>query len=143
MKHMLAIACLVGAVSAAADAPTARRFEFSSVGTHVKLEKRGEKIAMRTGPSDAIPARREPLNGSWWELQDAAGKTLYRKTVHDMLGRTQEVPDKVHPTNVRKDPPTNTFELLVPETPGAKDVVLFASTDDQSLAKEIARFAVE
>ena len=130
------------ATPAFAGAPPAVRYDFSSVGREVKLESR-QKMEAVLSPSAVLPAG--PVTGSWVELQDPAGKVLYRVLVHDMLGRVQEAPaeDRQHLVNVEKKIPANSFWVKLPDLPNGKTVVLFASADDQSPATVVARFPVE
>jgi hypothetical protein len=135
---------LLVAPAAHAQADTAHRFGFSSVAMNVAMVKRSEKIAMKTPPSDPIPEKREPRVGSWFEVRDAAGKTLYLRVVHDMLGLVSEAPGTDgKPTSRTKASPKNTFELVVPDVPGARDLVLFASPDLVQPATEVARFKLD
>ena len=142
VQVLTVVLCLGASAPGLAEPPSVRRLRFSSVGTELTLQSRSERLQMVLGPSEPIPNTREPRSGDWFELQDAGGKTLYLHLIHDMLGRYLEAPaaDGKHHTTTVKKVPQSTFELLVPELAGAKSIVLFATTDDTNVAKEVGRF---
>jgi hypothetical protein len=113
------------------------------VGSAVTLESRSQLIQMVVPPSDPILDRTQPRTGSWFELRDGAEKVLYVRLVHDLLGRRQEAPaaDQQHLVGGRSRAKSS-FQVLVPDLPRAKTVVLFASEGTEP-AHEIARCPVE
>ena len=110
-----------------------RRYRFSSAGTQVTLVYRSEPIQMSFQDSE-----RAHSPGGWFEVQDATDKVLYERPVYNMLGLTIEAPadDMKSMRHVTVKEPKSLFEALVPELPSAKVIVLFASPDGTSAAKE-------
>jgi hypothetical protein len=123
-------------------APSAVRYNFSSVGRVVKLDST-QRLRKVLDPSAVLPAG--PVSGTWVELHDANGKALHRVLVHDMLGTVREAPaaDQKHLVNVTKAVPSNSFTVVLPDLPAGSAVVLFASPEEGAPATELARFPVE
>ncbi len=71
------------------------RLRFALVGSQLHLLRR-EPRAMRALPSQPLPERpgsddRQQVTGHWIELRDADDRLLYRRVLHDPLGRSIEV----------------------------------------------------
>jgi hypothetical protein len=140
---------------AAGDTPMTRRLFFAYEGDQIELVAQ-ERVAMPTFPSAPVEEDwTTRFSGFWYELQDAEGRTLYRRATESPLQATVEVPtgDPAQPfTRQQRDHPQGHFVLVVPETEAAESVALFggplavmpsAPLDREALAapaQEIARF---
>lgn len=127
------------------ESPPALRFTFSYQGSDLKMSaiERLEKV---TPPSDSL----EPLedhSGFWYELQDAQGKPVYRRIIHNPISYAVEVPTGQEEGETLQwlevQHPQGDFTLLVPELASARDLVFFSSPldieDDTQAAGEIFR----
>lgn len=83
-------------------------------------------VNMMVVPSDATQGYRGHT-GFWYELQDAAGKTIYRRVIHDPTIPYREVssPDGTFTHVASQD--LKTFDAIVPDVSEGADVVFFAS----------------
>ncbi|MGW2050938.1 peptidoglycan-binding protein [Streptomyces sp. NPDC001858] len=84
-----------------------------------------EMTAPRGADPDDSP---EGRSGFWYEVRDAAGRVLYRRSRHRPIEVVREVP---HPedglSTVPIDSPRGAFELVAPVLPEGASVVLFSS----------------
>jgi hypothetical protein len=107
------------------------RLTFRYEGERVELVGR-QRLEKRARASDPILDRgeRARLEGSWLELRDGEGRTLYRRVLHEPIAFSVEVPgDEADGSLARRtvEDPRGTFFVIVPELKGAREVVLFAS----------------
>lgn len=94
------------------------------------------RVRMRLPPSDDLPERRpeEPLSGFWYELQDDEGEIFYRQITAHPIRSWAEIPDEEDPRGlipVEFLPEEAVFNLVVPDVPRARRVVLFSSPLDR------------
>jgi hypothetical protein len=84
----------------------------------------------------------EQRTGSWVDLVDSSGKTVYRQVLHDPLGRAAEARnDDGELIRVVRARPYGVFSVLVPLLPQAHQVVVMDSPLDRpAAAQELGRF---
>ena len=72
-------------------------------------------------------------SGFWVELHDAKGTPTFFRVLHDPLGSSAEIhsPDGTI-TREFGPPQDSTFEVLLPDEPGSKTLVLMGDYDDPS-----------
>jgi hypothetical protein len=144
------------------ETPRAVRFTFEFDGATFRQRDRRE-VEMTVLPSDPMEGYAGHA-GFWYELQDASGRTLYRRIVHDPTLPYREVPapDGTF-TRVALHGATAALDVVVPDLHDGVDVVFFGtqhpapvvigSTADEAArpptprigtepAREIARFPV-
>jgi hypothetical protein len=97
-------------------------------GTRLRIASR-KVVAMRTPPSDplVVPERQ---TGFWFQVEDIAGRALYRKVMDNPIRFDTETPsdDPEKPLHrERLAEATGTFLLLVPLSPQAHTVRIFSS----------------
>jgi hypothetical protein len=104
----------------------ARRLTFEFDGTTVR--KIGEQPVEMTVPLSHPTTGYSGQAGFWFELRDANENTIYRRIMADPLGGYKEVPS---PQGTFTHRPITispqVFELIVPELPEAKSVVIFGT----------------
>jgi hypothetical protein len=126
------------------------RLMFEYEGDQVRLVERWsmEKVIPPSDPTDARAKRNQ--SGFWVEVQGARNRTLYRLVRANPIETSVEVrtgdPDQPLARET-VDQPRGTFFVLVPDLPGAEDVVLYSSPVDSrdaraatQPARELARF---
>lgn len=97
-------------------------------------------------PSDATDGY-AGYTGFWYELQDDAGKTLYRRVIGDPTVPYREVSSPDGSFTAIASPDPTTFDVVVPDMPEGAHVVFFATTHPPvtpigNAAAEAARPAV-
>lgn len=124
------------------------RIFFEYEGNNVNMVKM-ERVAATPPPADPDPVK-EGEAGFWYELQDAEGKTLYRRVTQNPIKFAFEVttgePDRPlawkQASEVR-----GSFPLLVPDLEQATTMVLFSSPLEPARAgepaKELSRFSLK
>lgn len=114
------------------------QFEYDG-RTFMEVDRRSE--AMKVVASD--PTRGyEGHSGFWYEVQNAAGDTLYRRITHDPTFPYREV-SSPEGTMTRVSAPDGkrTIEVIVPDIAEGEHVVLFAP--EHPAANTIGSFAQE
>jgi hypothetical protein len=121
------------------------RLTFTYEGSDVRLVSQ-QSIEMVPPPSDPIHAA-EGQTGFWYELKDAAGRTLYRRVTQNPIKFATEVrsDDPRRPLAWESvSEPKGSFVLLMPDLDQARMVVLMSSPLERTAmvgpAGEIARF---
>lgn len=108
------------------------RLTFTYTGDEITLAAQ-QRLQMIAPPDDS-DLTREARAGTWIELRDADGRGLYRQVLTDPVRGGYEVtPRAVDEVGVHvvPDVPAGAFTVVVPDLPGAVDVVLhrLSSTD--------------
>jgi hypothetical protein len=121
------------------------RLTFSYEGGTVRLVS-SQSIEMKPPPAEPEPIK-EGQAGFWYELVDADGRQLYQRVVHNPIRVEDEIySSEPNAAILRRkiEVPRGTFELLVPNVPGAHSVILFSSplepAESGRPATELARF---
>jgi hypothetical protein len=122
----------------------ALRLTFEYDGDDVKLvgTQRLQKVVP---PMIGDPPEEGRHSGEWIQIHDADGRQLFTRLLNDPLRTRVEVHDPdTGPYIVTGPPGQGTFDVLVPDLPGAAAVVLYASPapEREALrpARRIARF---
>jgi hypothetical protein len=121
------------------EEPAAWRLTFTYEGSDIRLVAQ-QRVAMIAPPddSDLTYAARA---GTWVEVRDATGHGLYRQILVDPVRRGYEAhsPDPQQGSHqVEPDAPSGVFQVVVPDLPGAHDVVLHR-LDDEAVAPGATR----
>ncbi len=125
---------------------SALRLTFSYNREGVTLDFIRTLEGMPTPESD--PIEHDPEAGFWYELRDADNTTLYRQVLHNPLRYDGEIYSEDEETIVRQvfDDYADTFDLLVPKLPTARQIALFSSPlNPETLgeaATELATFSL-
>ena len=121
------------------------RLTFSYEGSTVRLVS-SQSIEMTPPPAEPEPIK-EGQAGFWYELVDPDGRQLYQRVVHNPIRVEDEIySSEPNAAILRKkiEVPHGSFELLVPNVPGAHSVILFSSplepAESGRPAVELARF---
>jgi hypothetical protein len=88
-----------------------------------------ERLRMAVLPSEELD-QEDARSGFWHELQDSAGRPLYRRVTSNPLSTTVEIPtdDPEQPFAYEQvTRPAGTFSVVVPDLPEGRSVALFAS----------------
>jgi hypothetical protein len=137
----------MGMVGSYKPAARAMRLTFRFEGDDVVLVRQVDVDALPP-PTEQTERRGESeLAGFWFELQDGAGRTVYRRTTEHPIRTRAEVPrgdgSFVNQASIAR---SGSFSLLVPQVPDAREVVLFSSPldapDRPMPARELARTAL-
>lgn len=119
---------------------SAWRLTFEYEGTDIRLVTR-QQVAMLAPPDDA--ERLEEAKGGFWvEIRDAQGHPLYSQVLHDPIQTDYEVfsPDPGQtPTRVAAPEVKGVFQAVVPDLPGATEVVLHGRASQAELARRPAK----
>ena len=103
----------------------ALRVTFVHDARSVRL-KSVQRLAMRVlAPVGAVPEG--AASGHWLAVEDARGQVLYHMPLHDPFGYDHEVHPATPGEHVRRAPSSRssgTFEVLVPDLPGSRRLVL-------------------
>jgi hypothetical protein len=131
--------------SSRSDYISSIRLHFSYKGYAVRLLSR-QKVEMIPPPSDQLEPQ-EGQSGFWYEVRDAANRTLYRRITHNPIKVATEVrsDDPARPLAWQQmSDPQGEFFLLIPELEKGQTLVLFSSPliprEAADPAMEIARF---
>ena len=110
---------------------------YSERSFKVDSAARIEKIAPA---SEAIEGA-ERQSGSWFALEDAKGRTLYRRHVVDPRREQREVftGEEREMRRTRVAAPSGILPILVPDMEGAEALVLYASDTDEAGTEAPAR----
>jgi hypothetical protein len=88
-----------------------------------------ERLTMAVLPSEEL-GQDEARSGFWHELQDSAGRPLYRRVTRNPLSTGVEIPadDPEQPLAYEQVArPAGMFSVVVPDLPEGRSVALFAS----------------
>lgn len=103
--------------------PSAWRLTFSYDGEDIRLVAQ-QRVAM-TAPPDDSPRTYAARAGTWVEVRDADGHGLYRQALADPVRHGYEAHSPTGASReVTPQAPSGVFEVVVPDLPGAHDVVL-------------------
>jgi hypothetical protein len=126
------------------------RFAFEYEGETIRLVTREylEKVPPVSDPLE-WPGDM-PRSGFWIELQDASGRPLYRKVMHNPVRFYAEVPAEDEQgggfINLPIENPRGVFFAIVPNVAGASQLVIYSSPLGYDAvpapAEPIARFAI-
>jgi hypothetical protein len=145
----IGLSFLISSQSAAADSAGSNATD--AVRLVIEFDRGGFKITSATSvrktlpPSDEIPDG--PTSGWYFELQNADGKALYRRIIHDPITTAFEGPDPdLRHTNIpirsASVPNTRVFSLVMPAAQPGDEFVLFgaglSSGADASLQRSAA-----
>jgi len=86
-------------------------------------------VAMRTPPSDPLAVPERP-SGFWFQVEDIAGRPVYRKVMENPIRFDTETPSDDPEKPLRRERlarPSGMFLLLVPLLPQAHTVRVFSS----------------
>lgn len=130
------------------DLPSrAIRVTLSYQGQDLRLVSR-RMLHMRTLPSDPLDVSQKQV-GFWFQVEDANGRLLYRRTMHNPIRFDTETPSDDSERPLKRVPlgePAGTFFLLVPFLREAKTVRVFSSPfepgKDTDPAREIMHFNI-
>lgn len=124
----------------AVEAPQAWRLTFEYHDDDVRLVAR-QQLAMVSPPDDTELLERGKA-GYWVEVRDGAGRPLYRQVLHDPIQTDYEVfsPEPGQsPTRVAAPEVKGVFQAVVPDLPGASEVVLHGRVSRLELADRAAK----
>ena len=99
------------------------RLTFRSSGGQIKLVSQ-EHLAMLCAPSVGERPEVGRHGGYWVELRDEAGNVLFHRVLHDPLQTSVEVPAPGGPQRRFGAAPDALFEVLIPDDPAGRSVVL-------------------
>lgn len=109
--------------------PQAWRLTYAFDANGIRLVAQ-QRVATVTPPDDS-DLTESGRAGYWIELRDAAGEALYRQVIPNPFRMTAEVhspePGR-QPRHVPTVAPEGAFQVLVPDLPGAHEVVLHGLT---------------
>jgi hypothetical protein len=118
------------------------RLTFAYEGTQVRVVAR-QAVDMRPAPSDPVYDYQGQA-GHWFEVHDAGGRVIYRRSTHDLMPVDVEAPsgDPERPFTRAGTERRGTFVLTIPNLSRGQSLVLFASPEDDARkpAREIGRF---
>jgi hypothetical protein len=121
------------------------RFICSLSGGKLQLIKK-QRVAIISPPGEILPDKTQS-SGSWIELRQSDGKTLYRQIINDPLDENVEVltGNEDQPFTWKKTKgKEKIIVLLAPEVPGAESLVVLKTGSEEKLTPvEIARFPVK
>lgn len=131
-------------VSDGGPTPSAWRLTFEYEGDVVRLVVQ-QRVAMVAAPDDAELLARGKA-GFWVEVRDAGGKVLYQQVIHNPIRHDYEVfspdPDEA-PRRVEAPELKGVFQAVVPDLPGATEVVLYGRAGNQETAERDAKQLVK
>lgn len=126
---------------------TSWRLTFRYDGETIDLVNR-QRVRMIAPPIVGSCPDADSDDGTWLELRDDAGHCLYFKDIRRLIGAEVDVhsPDgKI--SHVVGMPSQGTFDVVVPDLPGAAAVAVMSTPMDakavRQRAREIARFALD
>jgi hypothetical protein len=125
------------------ETPRTVRLVFSYGDDKIELVGQ-ETVEMTPFPSEPTDEQLD-FAGFWYELQDAEGRTLYRRVEESPLKGAVEVfsGDPQRPLQWQEiEQPQGFFVLFVPHIDEAQSVVLFSSSLDETTASPFDREAV-
>lgn len=115
--------------------PSAWRLTFGYDGEDIHLVAQ-QRVAM-TAPPDDSPRTYAARAGTWVEVRDADGHGLYRQALADPVRHGYEAHSPTGASReVRPEARTGVFEVVVPDLPGAHDVVLHRLDDASARGPE-------
>jgi hypothetical protein len=120
------------------------RLTFEYDADRVRIVAR-QHVAMLAPPDDSELIGSAKA-GYWVELRDAKGRSIYRQIVHDPIQHDFEVfsPEPgTSPTRVEAPQPKGVFQAVVPDLPGATEVVLYGRGSRLELAEKSAKQLVK
>jgi hypothetical protein len=99
-----------------------------------------QRVAMITPPA-VTPPPREGAAGFWFEVRDANGQLLFHRVLHDPMPQDLESFSEDGQTITRHPRPRErgTFEVLVPDVPGAQSFALWGAVTPPGLAPARSR----
>lgn len=124
--------------------PTSLRLAVRYAGRRLSLISI-RRVAMSPLPTHAVDDL-GPRSGLWCELHDGDERVLYRRVLHPPLGLVLGRPYRAQGESATEgEEATGTLDLIVPDLPAGRDVVVFSSpllVGSREAAKEIARFRI-
>jgi hypothetical protein len=109
-------------------APRAIRLTFSYAAGQFRLDSL-RRVAMRALPSHDV-AGYENHSGFWVEVRDRTGRVLHRRVLHEPVRFDAEVYPAEAGTEFTRVPlaeAKGSFDVVVPDLPGAQVVTLYGS----------------
>ncbi|HYC91038.1 MAG TPA: hypothetical protein VEO54_17605 [Thermoanaerobaculia bacterium] len=120
------------------------RVTFAVRGGEVRLES-AERLEMILPPPVGERPRKGRNGGYWMEVLDQAGNSLFHHLLDYPLRNSAELYSPNHIERVFGEPMDGHFEILVPDDPRARELVLIGIPPhvqpDHGGATELARFA--
>jgi hypothetical protein len=126
-------------VETPAQGPSAWRLTFTYDGSDIRLVAQ-QRVAMIAPPDDSERTYAARA-GTWVEVRDATGHGLYRQILADPVRHGYEAhsADPAEGSHrVEPEAPAGVFQVVVPDLPDARDVVLHR-LDDSAFAADAAR----
>lgn len=114
-----------------------------------KIRLKSQQSVTMIPPAPTTKRSQEKQSGFWYELRDQDGRPVYYKVMHNPIRFDVEVFDVPGEEIIRQpiEYPRGTFQLLVPDTKEARELVLFSSPLKPEAAgepaREIARFILK
>lgn len=113
--------------------PAALRLTFAYSGDSPRLTA-SRAVDMIVPPSDPVDGYQGQA-GFWVELRDSAGRTIYRRIMHDPFPYYHEVHSPgATPTHVPVRNREGAFEVVLPAPPPGSRVVFFGTDQPSSVA---------
>ena len=111
------------------------RITLSYAGTSFTLlsAARIEKVVPASAPIDT----RQREAGSWFAVEDAQHRALYRRAVENPFGAREVFAGEVRDFRRVRVPPSDTLVVLVPELAHADRIVLYASDPEGAPARPV------
>jgi hypothetical protein len=109
--------------------PRAWRLTYAYDASGIRLVAQ-QRIATVAPPDDSDLTERGRA-GYWVEVRDESGEALYRQVITNPFRAVAEAHTPVpgrHPTHVPTVAPEGAFQVVVPDLPGAREVVLHGLT---------------
>lgn len=124
--------------------PAAWRLTFEYEGNAVRIVMQ-QRVAMLAPPDDAALLERGRA-GYWIEVRDGRGQVLYQQVLHAPIQHEYEVfsPDSAEPPRrVEATEPKGVFQVVVPDVPGGRQIVLHGRVSARDLATRAPRQLVK
>jgi hypothetical protein len=119
-----------------AHVPRAIRLTFSYRGAQVDLQS-SRRVEMLARPSHPVGGH-EQQAGFWVELRDPQDRVVYRQVLHEPVRYEHEAyperPGELFTRTVSE--PQGSFDVLVPDVPGANAVAVYGSLPEAGPANE-------
>ncbi|MBO3750431.1 hypothetical protein J5X84_30490 [Streptosporangiaceae bacterium NEAU-GS5] len=115
------------------------RLVFSYEGDQVSLES-AQRVEMLPLPSHAVSGY-DGEAGFWVEVRDGADRVLHRRVLHEPMPHSVEVFPESADDQFTQAPvaePRGSFDVIVPDIPGAQVVGVFASLPEPAPPAESA-----
>jgi hypothetical protein len=125
-------------------APAAWRVTFEYAGDQVTIVAQ-QRLAMVAPPDDSALLERGTA-GYWVEVRDADSRPLYRQVLSRPIRQDYEVfsPEPgASPQRVAAEEIRGVFQAVVPDLPGARDIVLYGRPTVEELQRRAPRQLVK